>query len=109
MHFLYLFIAILAEVAATSFLKLSESFTKLIPSLLVVSGYTIAFYCLSLTLKTMSVGVAYAVWCGAGIVLVALVDIFFYKQSFDYPALLGMGLILIGVIMINVFSKNILH
>lgn len=104
-NFVFLFIAIVCEVIATSSLKASEQFTKLVPSVLTVVGYLAAFYFLSLTLKTMPVGIAYAIWSGVGIVLVTLVAMVVYKQQPDLPALLGMFLIVAGVIVINVFSK----
>lgn len=109
MKFIYLFVAILAEVIATSALKASEQFSKLIPSLIVIAGYVIAFYFLSLTLKTMQVGIAYALWSGVGIVLVSAAGYFLYQQKLDLPAILGIGLIIIGVIVINVFSKSAAH
>ncbi|WP_419781451.1 DMT family transporter [Maridesulfovibrio sp.] len=104
-----LIIAIVFEVVATSALKASEGFTKLIPSLIVIVGYVATFYFFSLVLKTMPVGVAYAIWCGLGIVLVTLMGIFLYGQTPDLPAVLGMGLILSGVCVINYFSKTIVH
>ena len=106
---LYLGIAIVAEVIATSALKASENFTKLWPAVTVVIGYGIAFYCLSLTLKTLPVGVAYAVWSGVGIVLISLVGWLIFRQTLDLAALLGMGLIVAGVVVINVFSKSAAH
>ena len=93
MHWLYLSIAILAEVIATSFLKAAEGFTRLIPSLIVVFGYGTAFYFLSLTLRTMQVGTAYAIWAGVGTVLVSIVAWFFYNQKLDAPSILGTSLI----------------
>ena len=100
-----LLVAILSEVIATSALKASEGFTKLGPSVLVVAGYGLAFYFLSLTLKVMSVGIAYAIWAGLGIVLTAVIGWFMFGQKLDTPALLGMGLIILGVIVINLFSN----
>ncbi|MGJ7541590.1 DMT family transporter [Variovorax sp. LT1R16] len=109
MTWLYLAFAIVAEVAATSALKASEGFTRLGPSVLVVVGYGIAFFLLSLTLRTVSVGVAYAIWSGAGIVLVSLVGLVLFKQRLDGPAMLGMGLIVAGVAVIQLFSKTTSH
>lgn len=109
MKFLYLFLAIIAEVFATSALKASEQFSKPIPSIIVVVGYLVAFYFLSLTLKTIPVGIAYALWSGVGIVLVSGAAYFLYKQTLDLPAMLGIGLIILGVIVINVFSKSTAH
>jgi len=105
MNSFYLAIAILAEVVATSSLKAAEGFTKLWPSLVVISGYLIAFYCLSLTLRTIPVGVAYAIWSGAGIVLISLAGLIFYKQYLNIPSLIGMGLILVGVVLLNLISN----
>ena len=105
----YLAIAIVAEVVATSALKASDSFSKLGPSILVVIGYGLAFYLLSMVVRSVPVGVAYAIWSGAGIVLVALVSIFLYRQVPDLPALLGMALIIAGVIILNVFSNMDVH
>ncbi len=109
MAYIYLAIAIVTEVAATSALKASEEFTKLIPSLIVIVGYGVAFYLLTLVLRTIPVGITYAVWAGFGIVLVALVGAILYKQIPDIPAVIGMGLIVAGVVIINVFSKMISH
>ncbi len=109
MNWLYLAIAIVSEVIATSALKSSEGFTRIGPSALVVVGYGIAFYMLSQTLKTIPMGVAYAVWSGAGIVLITLVGYFFFRQRLDLPALAGIGLIVAGVIVMQVFSKTAGH
>ena len=103
--YLVLGIAIVAEVVATSALKASEGFTRLWPSSVVVFGYGVAFYCLSLTLKTMSMGVTYAIWSGLGIVLITLVGWVLYRQSVDWAAVLGMVLIVGGVAVIQLFSK----
>ena len=109
MGYLYLGIAVAAEVIATSALKASDGFTRLLPSLIVVVGYGIAFYFLSLVLKTVPVGVAYAVWSGAGIVLIGLVGWLALKQPLDLPAMLGMGLIIAGVAVIQLFSRTAAH
>lgn len=109
MTYLYLSIAIVAEVIATSALKASDGFTRLGPSLFVVVGYAVAFYFLSLTLRTMSVGVAYAIWCGAGIVLVSLIGWLVLGQKLDAPAISGMALIIAGVLVINMFSSSVRH
>ena len=109
MAYLYLTIAIIAEVAATSALKASAEFTKLFPSLIVVLGYGIAFYFMTLVLRTIPIGITYAVWSGLGIVLVAVVGAFLYKQIPDIPAMIGMGLIVIGVAVIHVFSNTVSH
>ena len=107
MTYLYLFLAIVAEVIATSSLKTAESFTRLGPSLIVVIGYIAAFYLLSLVLRTMTVGIAYAIWSGVGIILLALVGAIAFREIPDTPAVIGMGLIIAGVIVIHVFSQTI--
>jgi small multidrug resistance pump len=109
MTYLYLAIAIIAEVAATSALKASEEFTRLIPSIIVVVGYGVAFYLLTLVLRVIPIGITYAIWSGLGIVLVVIVGFFLYKQIPDIPAIIGMGLIISGVVVLNVFSKTISH
>ena len=102
-------LAIVAEVIATSALKASAGFTRLWPSVIVVLGYGVAFYGLSLTLQTVPVGVAYAIWSGLGIVLVTVAGYFLYQQRVDLPAILGMGLIVAGVAVIHLFSKTTAH
>lgn len=109
MNWVYLAVAIVLEVIATSALKASDGFTKLWPSVVVVVGYAAAFYLLSLTLRTMPVGVVYAVWSGVGVVLITLMGWLVFKQSLDAPALLGIGLIASGVVVLNVFSKAVSH
>lgn len=109
MAYLYLAIAIIAEVAATTALKATEQFTRPGPSLVVVIGYGIAFYLLTLVLRTIPVGVTYAIWSGMGIVLVAIAGAAVYRQIPDLPAVIGMGLIVLGVIVINVFSGTVKH
>ncbi|MBN9484058.1 MAG: QacE family quaternary ammonium compound efflux SMR transporter [Bacteroidetes bacterium 43-93] len=106
MKYVYLLIAIVSEVIATSSLKASEGLTKLWPSVLVIAGYGSALYFLSITVKVMPVGISYALWSGIGIVLVTIAGIFLYKQVPDTPAIIGMLLILIGVLVINIFSKT---
>lgn len=101
--------AIVAEVIATTALKASEGFSKLWPSVVVVVGYGIAFYCLSLVLKSIPVGIAYAVWSGLGIVLITLAARWLYGQTIDAAGLVGMGLIVAGVVVLNVFSKAQAH
>jgi len=108
-YWLFLFAAILSEVTATSSLKASAGFTKVIPSVIVVVGYGLSFYFLSLVLKAIPIGIAYAVWAGLGIVLLALVGWVFFGQSLDTPALIGIALILAGVIIMNVFSTAVAH
>jgi len=105
MNWLFLSIAIVSEVTATSALKASNGFTRLWPSLIVVIGYASAFYFLSLTLRTIPVGVTYAVWSGVGIVLVAIIGWVLYGQKLDLPAVVGMMLIIAGIVVLNLFSK----
>ncbi len=107
--YLYLGIAIVAEVAATTALKSSAGFSRLWPSVAVVVGYAVAFYFLALTLKTLPTGIAYAIWSGVGIVLISLLGWLVHRQTLDLPALLGMGLIMAGVLVINLFSKSAAH
>ncbi len=107
MTYLYLAIAILAEVAATSALKASEEFTRLLPSTIVIVGYCVAIYFMTLVLRVIPVGITYAVWSGLGIVLVAISSYFLYKQTLDLPALIGIGLIISGVVVIHLFSKSV--
>ena len=109
MTYLYLAAAIIAEVIATSALKATGEFTKLWPSLIVITGYGAAFYFMTLTIRTLPIGITYAIWSGAGIVLVTIAGAFLYKQIPDVPAILGIGLIVAGVVVINVFSKNVTH
>ena len=109
MTYSFLAIAIITEVVATSALKASEEFTRLVPSIIGIFGYCIAFYLLTIVLRVLPVGITYAVWSGAGIVLVAVAGFFLYKQTPDIPAIIGMGLIISGVVVIHVFSKTINH
>ncbi|HSP59124.1 MAG TPA: SMR family transporter [Halomonas sp.] len=109
MSFVYLALAIIAEVIATSALKASEGFTRLWPSVMVVVGYGVAFYLLALVLRTIPVGIAYAFWAGLGIVLVTLVGIVVYGEKPDLPALLGLSMIVGGVVVIQVFSSVSAH
>ena len=109
MNWIYLSVAILAEVVATSALKATESFTRLVPSAVAVIGYVVAFYFLSLTVRTIPVGVAYAVWSGAGIALIALIGWVLYGQALDLPAVVGLALIVSGVVVLNGFSRSVAH
>ena len=109
MTYLYLAVAIVAEVIATSFLKSCEGFTRLWPSVVVLVGYALAFYFLSLTLRSMSVGIVYAIWSGVGIVLVSIIAWLLFGQKLDIPAVVGMVLIIAGVAVINLFSKTVAH
>ncbi len=102
-------LAIVAEVVATSALKSSEGFTRLLPAMVVVAGYGLAIYLLSLVLRAIPVGVAYAIWSGLGVVLITLVAWVVHGQRIDLPGLLGMGLIVAGVIVLNLFSGATAH
>ena len=107
--YIYLAIAIIGEVIATSALKSSAGFSKLLPSMVVVAGYGMAFYFLSLTLRTMPIGVVYAVWSGAGVALISVIGWLVFKQSLDLAAIIGITLIVLGVVILNVFSKVSAH
>lgn len=108
-YWLFLLAAIISEVTATSSLKASAGFTKFMPSVVVVVGYALSFYFLSLVLKAIPIGIAYAVWAGLGIVLLAVVGWMVFDQALDAPALLGMALILAGIIIMNIFSNTVSH
>ncbi|MCC9043005.1 multidrug efflux SMR transporter [Myroides sp. M-43] len=108
-NLIFLLIAILLETIATTSLKASEGFTKVVPAAITLIGYAGAFYLLSLTLRTIPIGIAYALWSGIGIVLVTIAAYFLYKQKLDTPALLGIALIIIGVLVIQLFSKSQAH
>lgn len=107
--YLYLAIAITAEVIATTSIKALDGFSKPVPLLLVVIGYSISFWMLSLVVKSIPVGIAYAIWAGLGIVLVSIAAVFLYQQKLDLPAMLGMGLIVSGVVVIQLFSNSTGH
>lgn len=102
-------LAIVTEVIATTALKSSNGFTKLTPSIIVIIGYVISFYMLSITLKSLPMGITYAIWSGVGIVLISLIGWLYFKQQLDTASLIGMALIVAGVIVINVFSSSISH
>ena len=104
-----LFLAILSEVVATSSLKFSEGFTKLIPSVVVVIGYGASFYLLSVVLKAMPIGVAYAIWSGVGLVLTVIAGILIWRETLDWARMAGIVLIIAGIILINVVSKAPVH
>ncbi len=106
---LLLSVAIVAEVFGTSFLKASEGFSKLWPSVAVIVGYLVAFYFLALSLKFIPVGIAYAIWAGVGVVLIALIGWLILGQKLDVPAIIGISLIITGVIILNVFSSSVSH
>lgn len=107
--YLALGIAIVAEVIATTALKASDSFSRPLPALIAVIGYAIAFYFLTITLRTVPTGIAYAIWSGLGIVLITMVSFIVYRQTIDLAGLLGMALIVAGVVVLNVFSKSAAH
>ena len=109
MNYVFLLVAILFEVIATTALKQTDGFTRLVPSLVTISGYALAFYFLSLTLRVLPVGVVYAVWSGVGIVLITAIGWLWFKQVLDPAALIGMALIVAGVLVINVFSNTLAH
>ena len=103
------FFAVLSEVTATTALKLSEGFTKAIPSVVVVLGYGLSFYLLSLTLKVLPIGIAYALWSGIGIILTVIAGIVLWKESMDWVRALGIALIMAGILIINLYSKSAAH
>jgi small multidrug resistance pump len=107
--YLYLTIAIVSEVAGTAALKASEDFTRPLPMLVVLVGYGIAFFCLSLVLRTIPVGIAYAIWAGCGIVLVVAAGYVLFGQKLDAPAIAGVSLIIAGVVVVNLFSTSLGH
>ena len=107
--FIILFFAILSEVIATSSLKLSNGFTKPIPSVIVVIGYGASFYLLSLALKAMPVGVAYAIWSGVGLILTVIAGMIIWREPLDWARVVGIALILTGIVFINVVSKTPAH
>jgi len=107
--FIFLGVAIVMEVIATTALKSSDSFTRLLPGFISIAGYCIAFWCLTITMRTLPTGVIYAIWSGAGIVLIGLAGWLVHGQKLDMPAIMGMGLIIAGVVIINLFSKSVGH
>lgn len=107
MAFLYLAVAIIAEVIATSALKASNGFSVLWPSVTTFVGYAIAIFFLSLAMKTIPMGIAYAIWSGAGIILISTVGLLVFKQHLDVPALIGLSFMIVGIMIINVFSKSV--
>ncbi|PIL14859.1 multidrug transporter [Puniceibacterium antarcticum] len=109
MPYLILAIAILSETIATTALQASQQFTKPLPSVIVVIGYGLAIYLLSVSLKTFPVGIAYALWAGLGIVLIAVIGYVAFGQKLDLPAVVGMGLIIAGIVTINLFSSTATH
>lgn len=108
-NYMYLFVAIIAEVIGTTALARSDGFTRFGPGAITVVSYAVAFYCLSIPLRVMPTGIVYAIWSGMGIVLISFVAWFWFRQTLDFAALLGLGLIVAGVIIVNVFSKSVSH
>ena len=107
--YLILMIAIVFETIGTAALQASQQFTKPIPSIIVVIGYGLAFYMMALTLKFLPVGITYAVWSGLGIISISVIAYFAFGQKLDLPAILGMSLIVVGILIINLFSKTAVH
>lgn len=105
MSWIYLTVAIVAEIIATTALKASDGFTRFYPSLITVVGYALSFYCLAIALRVIPVGIAYAVWSGAGIVAISLIGYVVFKQALDTAGLIGIAMIVAGVLVLNVFSK----
>lgn len=106
---IFLIFAILTETIGTTALKASDGFTRLWPSVIVVLGYAASFYLLALALKTIPVGIAYAIWSGVGIVFIAMIGYFVFRQTLDSAAILGMGLIVAGIVVMQVFSNTTGH
>jgi small multidrug resistance pump len=106
---LIFFFAVLSEVIATTSLKFSEGFTKLLPSLIVVLGYGLSFYLLSISLKIMPIGIAYALWSGIGIILTVIAGILIWRESLDWARIVGIIFIIVGILIINLFSKVRVH
>lgn len=109
MKYLFLSLAIVFEVIGSSFIKASDGFTKWFPTTIVAVAYLVCFYFLSLALKTIPLGIAYAIWGGMGIVLTAIISVLVFKQKLDIPAIIGIVLIVAGVIVMNFFSKSAVH
>jgi len=108
-NWLFLIIAIISESIATNSLKASNGFTNIVPSIIALAGYGSVLFFLSLSIRTIHVGLAYATWSGLGIILIAFVGWIWHKQTLDVPAIIGMGLIIAGVVVMNVFSKSVSH
>ena len=105
--YIYLFVAVLLEVIGTTALKSTENFTKLIPTFVMIISYGIAFYFLCLVMKFLPVGVTYAIWSGLGIVLISVISAFYYKEWLDLPAIIGLIFIIVGICIIQLYSKTI--
>ena len=109
MHYVYLIIAVICETAGTSAIQASQQFTRFWPSVMVAVCFALAFWFLSLTLRTMPVGVMYAMWSGLGIVLIAIIGFVVFGQKLDAPALIGIAMIVAGIVVINLFSNSTYH
>lgn len=109
MSYVYLCAAIILEVVGTSALQASQQFTRLVPVVIMVCCYGVSFFLLSLSLRVLPVGIAYAIWSGLGIVLISAVGTLWFKQPLDLPAVIGLGLIVAGVAVVNLFSKSVSH
>nr|WP_078001604.1 SMR family transporter [Izhakiella australiensis] len=107
--YMLLLVSVIAETIATSMVKASDGFTRLVPSLIVVIGYAISFYGLSHVVKVLNLGIAYAIWAGLGIILVSMISYFYYHQKLDMPAIVGIAFIIIGVVIINLFSASLIE
>ncbi|MQT12620.1 DMT family transporter [Segnochrobactrum spirostomi] len=105
----FLAVAIVCEVAGTTFLQKSEQFTRAGPTAAMACLYAASFYCLTLALRTLPLGIAYAIWGGVGIVLTALIGVVVFRQSLDWPAIIGIGTIILGVVIVNAFSRSLTH
>lgn len=105
----WLLAAILTEVAGTTCLQKSEQYTRLMPTVAMVVLYAVSFYCLSQALKTLPLGLAYAMWGGLGIVLTTIIGVILFRQSVDAPAIMGLGLIISGILVVNLFSTSLTH
>lgn len=108
-NYLFLAAAIICETIGTSFLKKTEQFSKPLPTIIFIVAMATSFYLLSFALKSIPIGIAYAIWSAVGIVLISLVGYFVYKQNLDLPAIIGIALIVVGVVVINLFSKSAAH
>lgn len=109
MRYFYLLIAVVFEIVGTSALQSSQQFTRLVPSIVVLIGFTGALYFLTLTLKYMPLGIVYAIWSGFGIVLITAISFFWFRQPVDLPAIMGLTLIIAGIVIINLFSNTAVH
>jgi len=109
MKYIFLGLAIVLEVIGSSFMKASNGFTKLLPTTIMIVAYIACFFFFSQALKSINLGIAYAIWGGLGIVLTAIISVIIFKQSLDIPAIIGIILIVAGVFVMNFFSKSTVH